>query len=386
MKKILTIGSATQDIFILYEKPKNITIENQVYTLLPQGKVDVKEVYYSTGGGALNAAISFKRLGFDTFPYVNIGNDHAGNFILNRLKLNNISSNLINIVDYPTALSFIIPTEEKDYTALVNRGANKNLDLTKIKHDSFDVFYISGLSTGAAEQLASFVKENKTEQNLIALNPSSTQITKHFQTIFDSLQHIDILISNKSEAQKLYKSLLDLGKGQVPEPFVLSVPRYKIRFANSTRDEREVEGAIKEAYERRQDNKLNIASILLPNQNQQHSLSDYFNSLLKLGPKYIVVTDGSHGAYVATHEQIYFFPVVKAKVIGSIGAGDAFGSTFTAFLSLGNTIEDALIKASINSASVVSNVDTNQGLLTFDELESRFKEIDKSELQIFSRF
>ena len=66
-----------------------------------------------------------------------------------------------------------------------------------------------------------------------------------------------------------------------------------------------------------------------------------------------------------------FCPVLETKVLGTAGAGDAFNSTFAAFIGLGRPPQEALQAAAINAASVVGHVDTQTGLLKREEIERR---------------
>ena len=64
-------------------------------------------------------------------------------------------------------------------------------------------------------------------------------------------------------------------------------------------------------------------------------LVDFFAGLRKLGPRYVVVTDGRDGAFLGTPEAILYCPVLETKVAGTAGAGDAFNATFTACVAMG---------------------------------------------------
>jgi ribokinase len=101
---------------------------------------------------------------------------------------------------------------------------------------------------------------------------------------------------------------------------------------------------------------------------------DFFAGLHKLGPRYIVVTDGREGAFLGTPDAILYCPVGETKVAGTAGAGDAFNATFTAFVALGRSAEEALRAATLNSASVVNHVDTQSGLLSIGEIDRRLAE------------
>jgi sugar/nucleoside kinase (ribokinase family) len=101
------------------------------------------------------------------------------------------------------------------------------------------------------------------------------------------------------------------------------------------------------------------------------SVVGFFAGLRRLGPRYVIITDGRHGAFLGTHDAIMFCPVLETKVAGTAGAGDAFNATFSACVAQGRPAEDALRAAAINAGSVVGHVDTQSGLLASGEIDKR---------------
>ena len=86
----------------------------------------------------------------------------------------------------------------------------------------------------------------------------------------------------------------------------------------------------------------------------------------------IVITDGGKGAYAYDGNKFYFCETFPSEVVSTLGAGDSFASTFCASLSHNGTdIGKALMYASVNSSSVVSKFGATEGLLTFDEIETK---------------
>jgi sugar/nucleoside kinase (ribokinase family) len=94
-------------------------------------------------------------------------------------------------------------------------------------------------------------------------------------------------------------------------------------------------------------------------------------ALTKLGPMHVIITDGARGTFVGSRDEIIFGPAEKSNVLGTVGAGDAFGATFAAYLAQGHRTDEALTAASINSASVVQYVDTQTGLLRRQHLDEK---------------
>ena len=89
----------------------------------------------------------------------------------------------------------------------------------------------------------------------------------------------------------------------------------------------------------------------------------------------VVITDGNKGAYAYDGEKFYFCESFPAPVVSTLGAGDAFASTFCAALNrTGIDIGKALMYGSVNSASVVSKFGATEGQLSFEEIEEKLKQ------------
>ena len=103
-------------------------------------------------------------------------------------------------------------------------------------------------------------------------------------------------------------------------------------------------------------------------------IKEMFKKLKVADYQIIVITDGGKGAYAYDGKDFYYCPVFDGPVVSTLGAGDAFASTFCA--ALGRTNRDigkALMYASVNSAGVVSEFGATQGLLTFEQIEEKLK-------------
>ena len=88
----------------------------------------------------------------------------------------------------------------------------------------------------------------------------------------------------------------------------------------------------------------------------------------------VVITDGGKGAYAYDGQKFYFCPVFPSPVISTLGAGDAFASTFCAALERTKlNVGLSLMYASVNSSSVVSEFGATEGLATFEQIEEKLK-------------
>jgi sugar/nucleoside kinase (ribokinase family) len=366
-KKVLTIGSAQQDKFIHNKTNLNSPI-------LAGKKIEINNpnAYTSTGGGAINSAIGFQRLGYNAFTFVKLGNDEQGQSFVQ--KLNNENINTDNIVfsnDEGTGISFIMPSPNHDNCVLIYRGANKFLtpeEVPKSQIKKSDVIYITSLNGEAGEILPLASQIAKQAQTIVASNPGSTQLKNGAKIFKQALPFIDILLLNETETKLLMSALIE-----------------------SNPDLKKLISQIKSIPET-----LNVPILLrttLIHNDLKFTLKNFFKTILELGPKIVVVTNGADGAYIATKNHIYYHPSIPTESVGTTGAGDAFGSCFVATLLKDHkqletaieagAIENAMACGILNSSSVISYMDTNKGLLNAEELEIKFQKIGTNLLQKF---
>ena len=86
-------------------------------------------------------------------------------------------------------------------------------------------------------------------------------------------------------------------------------------------------------------------------------------ALMALGAKRVVITDGKNGSYDYDGEIMLHCPIFPGKLVGTIGAGDAFATGFLACI-MKNAKSNPLVWGAINSASVVGKVGPQPGLLS----------------------
>jgi len=106
------------------------------------------------------------------------------------------------------------------------------------------------------------------------------------------------------------------------------------------------------------------------------NVSDLLDAMHGLGVTVVVITDGPAGAYASDGTKKLFMPNYPDPVppYDRLGAGDAFASTITAALALGETLETALKWAPINSMSVVQKLGAQAGLLDKESIQRYLSE------------
>ena len=355
--KALAIGGATLDTIIEYEEMFTMNMQEknhtQSYMLLEEGaKIEVKEHNSFSGGGATNAAVSFVKQNLHVSFFGKVGDDLAGKKILNELNSFGIdTSNVTYSKLYGTATSYVIPTLSGDRTIFAYRGANKdmlNKDLPSKQISESDFIYITSLSKSSAARLPEIVELAAKNNTKVAMNPGSSQLSVGESFIKDSLGGVDILVLNYQEAQKLMVSLLLCDDDDIFES--------------------------KESLNSASHNQVNSDFV-----NAAFRLKDFFKTCINLGPRIVVVTDGANGVYAATKNHIYHCEGIKVEnVINTLGAGDAFSSTFCASIYKGETVERSMKYALLNASNVIQHSDAKTGLYDMKTLDEKLAEADKN--------
>jgi ribokinase len=243
----------------------------------------------------------------------------------------------------PTGASVLISSHDRNAAIFTFRGANTLLEPVDLIDEAFavDAVYVSNLSNKSAECLSSIVRQAKTQGAVVAVNPGLRQLSAYSREFQDDLGKIDILSLNRTEACALVPYLV--AKSGEGGPMLPLAPN---------------------------EEPPSLAARGLSGGGFEMSLVAFFRALAAAGLRYVVLTDGSRGAFVATKDKILYCPAAQCSVVGTAGAGDAFASTFTAFIILGRSASDALRAATVNAASVVGYVDTQTGLMKGEALDA----------------
>jgi ribokinase len=275
-----------------------------------------------------------------------LGTDPRADMVLARLAQEGVSSRwTLRDRRAPTGASVLVSSHDRNAAVFTFRGANTLLELEDLRDDAFavDLVYIANLSNQSADCFPTIVSRAKAHRALVTANPGPRQLSARGQAFLEALAAIDILVLNQTEADVLVPSLV-VRSGEGGPALALAPGEEAPKLA--------ARGLVGGGFEM--------------------GLAAYLRTLARLGPRHVVITDGARGAFVGCRSgEILFAPAVKAKVVGTTGAGDAFGATFAAFLALGRPIDEALRAATINSASVLGHIDTQTGLLRRQELEGR---------------
>lgn len=314
MFDVITIGTATRDAFV---KSEDFHVDKDKHVLggkglvMPLGaKLEIPGIYFSTGGGATNAAVTFARQGFKAACIAMVGDDVSGNTVIKELERERINASFIQKGKKPTAYSILLEPTSGERTVLVYRGASEDLGAKLIPWPRLRTrwFYISSLAGNIRllERIVVFAEKNNIK---IAYNPGGKELRQR-RKLIPLLKRIAILIANREEASLI--------------------------TASSYKNEK-----------------------------------DIFRKWDILSPGINVMTDARRGVWVSDGKKIYRAGIYKEKrIIDRTGAGDAFGSGFaSSIMKKPKDIVRAIRLGSANATAKVEGMGAKYGLLTRREFE-----------------
>lgn len=261
-------------------------------------------------GNAANAAVSAARLGLSTALRAYVGDDRYGTEMLDVLSEEHVG----------TEYMVTEPGKPSNYHYVLWYGNERTI---LVKHTDFSYtvpalptspkwVYLSSLAANSApyhEAITAWLAEHP--ESKLAFQPGTFQMKLGTETLRGLYERTEFFVCNKEEAAR-----------------ILQIPL-------------------------------------------TDDVKQLMQGLAALGPKIVVVTDGTNGAYAYDGEHFLRVPMYPDDrgPFERTGAGDAFASTVVAALALGKPLREALLWGPINSMSVVQEVGAQKGLLSREALE-----------------
>jgi sugar/nucleoside kinase (ribokinase family) len=305
MFDIVCIGNATIDAFISLKG----NVKGGCLALPVGSKKEVESIFYSTGGGATNTAVGFKRLGLKAAILVAIGNDPGGKIVLRELREEGISTRLVSrLDDCQTAYSAILTGFGADRIILAYGGATRHLGEESKIHWPWlaETMWIHLSSFHSKPEILKKILDFAEKRGIsVSFNPGMSEIRQGLKELEPLLRKVDILLLNRQEAGLL------TGEKQV----------------------------------KRQLQKL--------------------QQLVPL----VVTTEDRKGAHAFDGTHYYHKPAFKAAIADTTGAGDAFHCGFVSQIAKGRSVEKAMDAGTANACSVIMHLGAKNRLLTQHGIE-----------------
>ncbi|MFH1711758.1 MAG: PfkB family carbohydrate kinase [Patescibacteria group bacterium] len=315
MYDIVTIGDIKLDTFIVVPEASvmcELKMPSCKLCFDYGKKIPVEVVKSQIAGSAPNVAIGIAKMGKNSAIYSIMGENGNKALAIDFLTRNGVDARCIKTEK----------NREDSFAAVINyKGeATQLVSLGKVEYrvpktcPKTEWLHVSELGSGYEKMYRDVIKMVKLRGTKISLNPSVVQIQERKKELIELLKYTSVLFLNFSEAKMLLRT----------------------------------------------EEKIEIHYMLA--------------QLKSLGPKYVVVTAGSNGAYAFDGQQIDFVPVFPAKRIEATGAGDAFSTGFLGAIMHGKKHAEAVKWGSVNAASVIEHVGPTDGLLSHNQIIKRLRD------------
>lgn len=312
MTKVYCLGEAMSDTFISLEEVG--LIDHQKKTIcLPYGeKINVSSFIHKGGGSAFNVAAGLRRLGLDSGLIASVGKDSEGERLVRMIKEQGIEdSKIIVSPKFETKAAIILNGEDGDRTILVYHGKGV-LDKGTIDWDKIDPgswFYLGPLPETAKELIDYLLAVVREKKLKLVVNPGSVQVGWPKEENLKIISRSELFVLNKEEAGSIM--------GEI-------------------NDEKELLAKFIEAR-----------------------------------TKKVIITDGRNGSMAFDGESYFQEDIVKVKTLDMTGAGDAYLAGVVGGLINNFSLKKAMRWGALNSASVVTKLGAQEGLLGQEEIEKK---------------
>ncbi len=311
---VISIGDSTMDMFLglntVGSRVCSKDTEHCFLQLSYADKIEADFQEFATGGNSANLAIGSSRLGLTVGFYSVFGEDEIADILIHTFQREKVSDEYLLRQKGKTNFHVVL-NHEAERTIIVyhNKRAYR---LPKLKPAKWA--YYSSMGEGFTNIQPALIKYVKEHGVKLGFNPGTIQLKAGYKVLEPVIRVTEVLIVNKEEAHRLL-------------------------------------GA-------------------------KHDGVDWkalLKHLRQLGPKQVVITDGSNGAYAYDGQGFWYMPVFDVPVIERTGAGDSFSTGVITALAHEQPIEEALRWGAFNSASVIQEVGPQKGLLTKSQMQKYLK-------------
>lgn len=300
MYDLITIGNVVMD---LYFKGKSLSTKDGHLNLSIGGKYPVDYFHESVGGSAANVAIGASNQGLSTAVLAKVGENSFKQIILQKLLKKMVSTEFLLVDSAYMNISSILLSESGEKTIVHYATPHETLEVPEamkknmLNAKAIYMGSLPGISLAERIKLLTYFAD---AQKKIMLAVGALEIEMGLEKLAPLLECAHILILNGHEYADLVKK-----------------DKEKIDF--------NVDCAKALGFEKR----------------------------------ILIITDGPHGSYVYYGGNVHHQPAMKADIVDTTGAGDAFCAGFIAAYLKERSIDDSMNAASAYACKIIERVGAN---------------------------
>lgn len=309
---LITVGDSTIDTFIkIHDASVECDINHEECKLCVRygDKIPVEAIARAVAGNAANVASATAKLGLSVATYTHVGGDSEGQLIKKTLESAGVDCQYVDEDKTKESNTSVIVGFQGERTAFVyHQPWFYHLpNLKNAKWVYFTSVSESFIDSNIVDEVAHYVDKSKAK---LAFAPGTFQIKANIKRYPKTLERCELLACNVEEAKKIL----------------------------------EIE------------------------MTEQVDIHDLLSKLHLLGPKIILITDGEEGSYASNGSKVLKAGVFPVQIVEKTGAGDAYTAAFISALILEQSLEEAMIWGTINSANVLKHIGPQNGQMKKEEL------------------
>lgn len=312
MFDVIVIGDSTMDTILMIDDAQvqcDLKKEHCQICLNYADKIPISQTTQSLGGNAANIAMGCRKLGLKTAIVTELGDDINGMLIKHEFEEAGIDARFARL-NPKNETRYSIVLNYLGERTILSYHAKRKYSLPTLPATKWLYYTSVGDDFRVLQnQILTYLKKHPDCK--IACNPGSYHLKKKFIDFKPIINKTDILFVNKEEAEKI------VGKDQ--------------------------------------------------------PIAELLSSLLKMGVKTAVITDGENGSYAANKTEQYHLPSFDVKIVSKTGAGDAYASGFLSAIVNGQSLAEAMQWGTANSSAVIQQIGAQTGLLGRNGVEKMMK-------------
>lgn len=300
MYDLITIGNVVMD---LYFKGQSLSTKNDHFNLSIGGKYPVDYFHESVGGGGANVAIGASNLGLSTAVLAKVGENSFKQIILQKLLKKMVSTEFLLSDHGYMNVSSILLSQAGEKTVIHFATPHESLDISETMMKNLlnsKAIYMGSLPGISLAEKVKLLGHFADAQKKIILAIGAVEIAQGREKLSALFEHTHILIMNGHE----YADLINKEKNSID---------FSKDCAKSIGFEK----------------------------------------------KLLIITDGASGSYVYDRGNVYHQPAMKADVVDTTGAGDAFCAGFVSAFLKEMSIQDSMKAASTYACKIIEKVGAN---------------------------
>jgi fructokinase len=169
------------------------------------GLKDNPEFAKRPGGAPANVAVAASRLGADVEMAATVGNDEFGEFLIQKIKEENIDTSKIREIDeHKTTLAFAALDQDAKPEFSFRRGADEKISSEQIDLNlsSEDVVHVGSLpftDTETAEAIIEFIEETEATVSFDPNLRDDLLNSEYKEILRNAIEHVDVLTAADEE-------------------------------------------------------------------------------------------------------------------------------------------------------------------------------------------